>query len=90
MSLPKVPQSRAEINLAWMQEALKQAPFQILDMAWANGSVGDGIGVMSSLERVTLTILPDDGGEAKKISVIVKTPPSGNPDLRKFVLSEGN
>jgi hypothetical protein len=83
-----VPQSREDITLPWLQEALKQYPFDILSLEWSGG-VGGGIGVMSALERLTLKVL-QDGEHQAEINLIVKTPPSGaNPGLRNFVLNEG-
>lgn len=84
--LPKVPQSREEVTLSWLQEALKQYPFDILDFSW-KGSVGGGINCLSSLERLSLTVIQD--GEIHSLSLILKSPPNGNQDLRNFVLAEG-
>lgn len=86
--LPLVPESREEISVEWLQEALKQYPFDILGFSWGVGGVGGGIGVMSEMERITLKVLQD--GELRELNLVIKTPPNSNPGLRSFVLNEGN
>jgi len=82
----EIPQLKEELTLPWIQEALKEYPFEIMEMEWVCGEVGGGVGVLSSLDRVKLTVFEDE--EVRSLSLIVKTPPP-TMEIRNFALSEG-
>lgn len=77
---PAVPTSRDDITLDWLNTIFIPQGYKIVCFAW-EGQANNGVGVMSTLERMSLDL--ESGG---KLTIILKTLPPKDSPLRNFTV----
>jgi hypothetical protein len=83
----KVPNSKEEITLEWLNEILSLSlkGIKVLAFHW-DGPANNGFGCLSSLERLNLQVV-HSSGQTSNLSIILKSLPT-DPAMRKYVIED--
>jgi len=83
-----IPETREDVTIEWLsKKVFQEEQYEIQQVEW-KGSVGKGLGMLSSMERLTITYrLPGTSSE-QSLNLIMKTLPK-EMGTRQFMLKEG-